>query len=62
MGAAQVNPALQSTNRGFAPPVAGTPRRLRAAFSLDFAASIAGEAGVTTCCAMRSIATWHCWA
>ena len=30
-----VNPALQSTSRGFAPPVAGIPRRLRRIYSLD---------------------------
>lgn len=34
--AAPANPALQSTNRGgFAPPLAGTPRRLRSIYSLD---------------------------
>ena len=35
MSATPANPALQSTNRGFAPPVAGTPRRLRAIYALD---------------------------
>ena len=30
-----VNPALQSTSRGFAPPFAGIPRRLRRIYSLD---------------------------
>ncbi|HTT12580.1 MAG TPA: alpha-hydroxy acid oxidase [Burkholderiaceae bacterium] len=29
------NPALESTSRGFAPPLAGTPRRLRSIYSLD---------------------------
>jgi len=35
MSATPANPALQSTNRGFAPPVAGTPRRLRSIYALD---------------------------
>jgi len=35
MSATPANPALQTTNRGFAPPVAGTPRRLRSIYALD---------------------------
>jgi len=35
MSATPANPALESTNRGFAPPLAGTPRRLRPIYSLD---------------------------
>jgi len=35
MTAAHANPALESTSRGFAPPIAGTPRRLRCIFALD---------------------------
>jgi L-lactate dehydrogenase (cytochrome) len=35
MTATPVNPALESTSRGFAPPLPGTPRRLRAMYSLD---------------------------
>jgi len=35
MTATPVNPALESTSRGFAPPLPGTPRRLRSMYSLD---------------------------
>jgi L-lactate dehydrogenase (cytochrome) len=35
MSATPANPALESTSRGFAPPLAGTPRRLRSIYSLD---------------------------
>jgi len=35
MSASPANAALESTNRGFAPPLAGTPRRLRSIYSLD---------------------------
>jgi L-lactate dehydrogenase (cytochrome) len=35
MSVAPANPALKSTSRGFAPPVAGIPRRLRMMFALD---------------------------
>jgi L-lactate dehydrogenase (cytochrome) len=35
MSTAPANTALESTNRGFAPPVAGTPRRLRGLLALD---------------------------
>jgi L-lactate dehydrogenase (cytochrome) len=35
MSASPANPALETTSRGFAPPLAGTPRRLRSIYSLD---------------------------
>jgi L-lactate dehydrogenase (cytochrome) len=35
MSATPANPALESTSRGFAPPAAGIPRRLRSVYSLD---------------------------